>query len=204
MQGQTIKIILHDGEEISIDNVLIEPKHQEDIAYTDTDTDPVAYRLHIPKDFISARSDVSLSHARCVVYGDTYRVLGNPKPYMAENTPTEWIMPVDVGYLGYEQSFILQKAYFSQNEKGDSLTQWIDLAEIPCRVLETTQDPLTERAKVESENTLFLICDWHISMEGLNSTNARAVYDNKTYTIKEFRNVTHTNDVVRLEVECIE
>lgn len=204
MQGQAVSFTLKDGSSTKIDNVLIEPKNQVDVSFTDTDTDPIAYRLHIPKSFVCSTSYTSLSHARCEIFGDTYRVLGNPKPYMEDNTPTEWIMPVDVAWLGYEQSFMLQKAYFSQNEKGDSMVEWVDLVEIPCRVLELSQEKTTDRAKVESEKTLVLTCDYHVAMEGLTSTNSRVVYNGKNYTTNDFRNATQSNDVIRLEVVRVE
>lgn len=76
----------------SVGNVLVAPSSTDEMDETNR-----AYgvtcelTLHFPKDYTQ-----SLEGCTVAVYGGTYRVLGDPQPYMAANTPTPWNRPVKV------------------------------------------------------------------------------------------------------------
>lgn len=54
----------------------------------------VLYKLHFPKTF-----NGSLMGKRVKVRGEWFDVIGDPKPYTAENTPTRWHMEVKAGVV---------------------------------------------------------------------------------------------------------
>lgn len=73
-------------------DVLVSPGGTEDL----TDAlrvhgDRVVYSLQFPKTFTG-----SLRNRRIKVRGETFSVIGDPKPYQGGNTPTRWHMPVQV------------------------------------------------------------------------------------------------------------
>jgi hypothetical protein len=51
----------------------------------------VQYTLHFPKTFTG-----SLAGRRITFDGYEYEVLGDPRPYQDENTPTRWDRPVEI------------------------------------------------------------------------------------------------------------
>ena len=75
----------------TIGNVLIAPGATADLEAGRPDGVRVDYTVHFPKTFTDSLKD-------CLVEFDgvRYRVVGDPKPYMDENTPTPWHMPVEV------------------------------------------------------------------------------------------------------------
>ena len=77
-----------------VDNVLVSPGATEDLEATRPDGVTVAYTLHFPKSFCSPLRG-------CIVelpapWAGTYRVIGDPHPYIDANTPTKWHMPVEI------------------------------------------------------------------------------------------------------------
>ena len=75
-----------------VENVLVVPGQTNDV--TDSvrpDGKSVSYTLHFPKGF-----DRSLRGALVKVRGEEFRVVGDPKHYTLENTPTKWWLPVEV------------------------------------------------------------------------------------------------------------
>ena len=77
--------------EESVENVLIAPGEPSDIISSTQDGDEVLLTLHFPKTYTS-----SLAGLRVRVYGDLYKVIGDPRPYQEQNTPGEWNRPVKV------------------------------------------------------------------------------------------------------------
>lgn len=72
-------------------NVLIAPGATSDLEAGRPEGVRVDYTVHFPKTFTGSLND-------CLVEfdGNRYRVIGDPKPYMDENTPTPWHMPCEV------------------------------------------------------------------------------------------------------------
>ena len=80
----------------TVDNVLVVPGQTSDLDASRPAGVQVAYTLHFPKSF-----DGSLEGCEVTLpapWEGTYRVIGAPGPYMDENTPTSWHMPVEVEY----------------------------------------------------------------------------------------------------------
>lgn len=80
--------------ETTVDNVLVSPGATNDLEAARPDGVTVALTLHFPKSFTG-----DLRGCEVVLTGQhagTYRVIGEPMPYMDENTPTAWHMPVEV------------------------------------------------------------------------------------------------------------
>ena len=80
--------------EATIGNVLISPGATAELEASRPQGVTVAYTLHFPKSF-------SGNLEGCLIdlpapYTGSYRVIGKPTPYMDENTPTAWNMPVEV------------------------------------------------------------------------------------------------------------
>lgn len=76
----------------AVDGVLVAPGTTTDVAgNTRPDGVEVVFELHFPKTFTA-----SLANARVVVRGETFQVIGDPKPYADDLTPGMWDRPVDV------------------------------------------------------------------------------------------------------------
>lgn len=74
--------------------VLVVPGATSDLEASRPEGVQVAYTLHFPKGY-----DASLEGCSIVLpapWAGTYRVIGDPRPYMDANTPTRWHMPVEV------------------------------------------------------------------------------------------------------------
>jgi len=79
---------------MTVDDVLIAPGATESLEASRPEGVQVAYTLHFPKTFSG-----TLEGCEVVLpapWAGTYRVIGCPSPYMDENTPTRWHMPVEV------------------------------------------------------------------------------------------------------------
>lgn len=77
-----------------VDGVLVAPDDTTDMAASRPHGTSATLVLHFPKTFTA-------SLRGCLVelpapWSDTYRVIGNPTPYMDGNTPTPWNRPVSV------------------------------------------------------------------------------------------------------------
>lgn len=77
-----------------VDNVLVSPSATADLEAARPDGVTVALTLHFPKTFTGDLRGCEVELAG--QHAGTYRVIGEPKPYMDENTPTAWHMPVEV------------------------------------------------------------------------------------------------------------
>ena len=78
----------------TVDNVLVSPGGTADLEAAREDGVTVALTLHFPKSFTADLRGCEVELAG--QFAGTYRVIGEPKPYMYENTPTAWHMPVEV------------------------------------------------------------------------------------------------------------
>ena len=86
--------VVDEYQTISVDDVLIVPGATEDLEASRPEGVSVAFTLHFPKTF-----NESLEGALVYLpapFSGTYRVIGNPKPFMDANTPTPWHMPAEV------------------------------------------------------------------------------------------------------------
>lgn len=79
----------------TVENVLIVPGATADMDAQRPEGVIVDFTLHFPKSAASMR----LEGCEVVLpapYGGTYRIIGEPRPYLVKNTPTSWAMPVEV------------------------------------------------------------------------------------------------------------
>lgn len=95
---------IYEYQDIQVDNVLIEPGKRADVIESNRPEGvEVKLTLHLPKvftggDFVDMFGS-SIANLSVVVYGIEYKVIGDPKPYQVQNTPTAWNMPVEVGVV---------------------------------------------------------------------------------------------------------
>lgn len=83
---------LYEDEETPVEDVLVAPGPRTDVdGPIRPDGVEVTFNLHFPKTFTG-----SLRGAEIVVRGDSFDVIGDPRPYTLANTPTRWNMPVEV------------------------------------------------------------------------------------------------------------
>lgn len=77
-----------------VSDVLIAPGATDELEASRPEGVSVAYTLHFPKTYMQSLEGCEVElHAP---YSGTYRVIGNPQPYMDANTPTRWHMPVEI------------------------------------------------------------------------------------------------------------
>lgn len=77
-----------------VDDVLIAPSTTEDLEAARQMGVTLAMTLHFPKGYTASLRGCKVELP--APYADTYRVVGDPLPYMAENCPTRWNRPVGV------------------------------------------------------------------------------------------------------------
>ncbi len=75
-------------ERETVENVLCAPSTTEDLEATRPDGVKVSVTFHFPKTYTK-----SLRGCMVVYNQNKYRVIGNPIPYMAQNTPGQWNYP---------------------------------------------------------------------------------------------------------------
>lgn len=78
----------------AVDGVLVAPGATSDMEAARPEGATVALTLHFPRTFSG-----SLRGCRVELpapYAGTYRVIGDPRPYIDANCPTTWHMPVEV------------------------------------------------------------------------------------------------------------
>ena len=82
-----------EGEPVeeAVDGVLVTPGATADLDASRPDGVRVAYTVHFPKEY-----GKSLRGCSVVIAGKPYRVIGDPKPYMADGTPGPWAMAAEV------------------------------------------------------------------------------------------------------------
>lgn len=83
-----------EGEPVeeTVDGVLLTPGETSDLDASRPDGVRVAYTVHFPKGYGKPLRGCSV-----VIEGKSYRVIGDPKPYMDEGTPGPWNMTAEVG-----------------------------------------------------------------------------------------------------------
>lgn len=196
MQGETITVKLRDGRVETQNNVLVVPKARIDMNTINTSQEICAYTLHFPKrcTFLEA-----LRGARIEVRGETYRVLGNPKKYMEANTPTEWIMPVDVARLGYDHQITIQAGTQTTNEKGDSTTTWEDVLTAGSSAIILEEKEETQASRISTQSTVLFTLDWDDELKGLTPSNSRIVWNGEVFDITSLNNVGFTCDIVKIK-----
>ena len=74
-----------------VDGALVTPGSTADLDASRPDGVRVAYTVHFPKNY-----GKSLRGCSVEIDGKAYRVIGDPKPYMADGTPGAWDMAVEV------------------------------------------------------------------------------------------------------------
>lgn len=109
------------SEPQEVGNVLVQPGECEELASTRPEGVRVAFTLHFPKAFsgdlrgalvelpepwgywspsvvatTTTEATTTTATSSEPVPSRAYRVIGDPKPYMVENCPTDWYMPVEV------------------------------------------------------------------------------------------------------------
>ena len=78
----------------TVDNVLVAPGATDLLAASRPEGVQVAYTLHFPKTYTETLEGCTVTLP--APWSGTYRVLGDPKPYIGANTPTDWNRPVEV------------------------------------------------------------------------------------------------------------
>lgn len=106
-RGTTITVLrpFHDGTDRlgnpieafrpeTVDDVLVSPGPTSNLDATRPQGAKVAYTLHFPKPYAE---DLRGCHVELPQpWGGRYRIVGQPVPYMEQNTPTRWWMPAEV------------------------------------------------------------------------------------------------------------
>lgn len=80
--------------EETVDDVLVSPGSTSDLEASRPEGVTVAYTLHFPRSYAYSLEGCSVVLPE--PWSQTCRVIGNPKPYIDANTPTNWHMPVEV------------------------------------------------------------------------------------------------------------
>ena len=82
-----------EGEPVEeeVNGVLVAPGATADLDPSRPEGVRVAYTVHFPKGY-----GKSLRGCSVLIGGKTYRVIGDPKPYMADGTPGPWAMAAEV------------------------------------------------------------------------------------------------------------
>ncbi|HIZ17686.1 MAG TPA: hypothetical protein IAA22_01015 [Candidatus Olsenella stercoravium] len=71
--------------------VLVTPGATSDLDASRPEGVRVAYTIHFPKGYGKTLKGCLVQHL-----GDTYRVIGDPQPYMGDGTPGPWDMAAEV------------------------------------------------------------------------------------------------------------
>lgn len=82
--------IYGDWQDETVENVLAQRGSTSELDSERPEGVSVAMTFHFPKTFTA-----SLMGCRIVYGGYTYSVIGDPQPYMDENTPAQWNRPVE-------------------------------------------------------------------------------------------------------------
>ena len=74
-----------------VDGVLVTPGATSDLDASRPEGVRVVYTIHFPKGYGKALKGCLVQHL-----GDTYRVIGDPQPYLDDGTPGPWDMAAEV------------------------------------------------------------------------------------------------------------
>lgn len=80
----------------AVADVLVQPGPTAELDASRPEGVTVAYTLHFPKAFEGTLEGCVVRLPAPWANKDGYRVIGDPRPYMAANTPTRWNRPVEV------------------------------------------------------------------------------------------------------------
>lgn len=78
----------------TVQDVLVAAPSVDDMEAARENGVTLAYTLHFPKSFTASLRGCTVTLPQ--PWEGTYRVVGDPRPYMDENCPTPWHMPVNV------------------------------------------------------------------------------------------------------------
>ena len=78
----------------AVHNVLVSPGSTDELDASRPNGVQVAFTLHFPKTYTKSLEGCSVTLPK--PWGGTYRVIGQPHPYIDANTPTAWHMPVEI------------------------------------------------------------------------------------------------------------
>ncbi|WP_405735780.1 hypothetical protein [Bifidobacterium sp.] len=78
----------------TVHDVLVSPGSTSDLEAARPEGVDVALTLHFPKPYAQSLHGCTVQLTG--PWAGTYRVIGDPKPYIMENTPTRWWYPVEV------------------------------------------------------------------------------------------------------------
>ena len=79
-----------------VDNVIVQPGPTADLDAARPEGVNVALTLHFPKTWTGDLRGARVTLPAPWTWGNPYRVVGNPEPYMDASCPTSWHMPVEV------------------------------------------------------------------------------------------------------------
>ena len=82
------------GSVETVDNVLIAPATTADMEAARPEGVTVAYTLHFPKTYNGTLEGCMITLP--APWSGDYTVVGDPRPYMDANTPTDWHLQVQV------------------------------------------------------------------------------------------------------------
>lgn len=86
---------IYESKFVPVENVLVAPSSTTNVIDTTRPNGAnVVYQLYFPKGF-----DLPLMNKKIKVRNEVFRVIGDPKPYPVENTPTPWFMEVEVEHV---------------------------------------------------------------------------------------------------------
>lgn len=74
----------------TVDNVVPDPNNTSDLSAERPEGTRVAMTFHFPKGYTKSLKGCTVSYA-----GHAYRVIGDPRPYLAANTPGPWDLTVE-------------------------------------------------------------------------------------------------------------
>ena len=85
---------VYTSSKTEVSDVLVSPGATSEMDASRPEGVEVAYTLHFPKTFTGSLEgcDIVLP----APWAGTYRVIGDPKPYIDANTPTRWHIPCEV------------------------------------------------------------------------------------------------------------
>ena len=78
----------------TVGNVLVSPGATSELDASRPEGVQVAYTLHFPKTYSKTLEGCRVSLP--APWAGTYRVIGDPRPYIDADTPTQWHTPVEV------------------------------------------------------------------------------------------------------------
>lgn len=75
----------------AVDGVLVTPGATSDLDASRPDGARVALTVHFPRGYVKTLKGCEIEYS-----GETYRVIGDPHPYMDAGVPGPWTMPAEV------------------------------------------------------------------------------------------------------------